>query len=136
MDPQSADIFLVPTATIVAAYAESHVVTPRDLAALIWVVSSSLRNVPSAAPFRAAAAEQKPAVSIHKSVEDGEITCLECGYAFKSLRRHLITHHSLTPTMYRKKWNLGPDYPMTAPEYSRRRSQMANAIGFGRSRSG
>ena len=32
----------------------------------------------------------------------------------------------------RQKWGLRPDYPMVAPEYSKRRSELALALGLGR----
>jgi predicted transcriptional regulator len=42
--------------------------------------------------------------------------------------------YGLTPQTYREKWNLAADYPMTAPAYSARRSELARSIGLGASR--
>lgn len=73
-----------------------------------------------------------PAVPIEESVTDEAITCLECGKPFKSIKRHLSTHHSLTPEQYRAKWGLPGDYPVTAPVYSATRSELAKSSGLGR----
>jgi len=59
---------------------------------------------------------------------------LEDGKKFKSLKRHLATHHNLTPDEYRQKWNLPADYPMVSPSYSNERSVMAKTMGLGRKR--
>jgi predicted transcriptional regulator len=58
--------------------------------------------------------------------------CLEDGKKFKSLKRHLATHHGITPEEYRAKWNLPADYPMVAPAYAAARSQLAKQMGLGR----
>jgi predicted transcriptional regulator len=42
------------------------------------------------------------------------LTCLEDGRSFKSLKKHLWVTHKMTPSQYRRKWNLPVDYPMTA----------------------
>lgn len=73
-----------------------------------------------------------PAVPIKKSVSPDWIICLEDGKKFKSLKRHLRTHFDMTPEQYREKWGLPADYPMTAPSYSEKRSQLAKDNGLGR----
>lgn len=76
--------------------------------------------------------ELKPAVPIRKSVTPEFIVCLEDGKRYKSLKRHLASHFGLTPDEYRAKWGLPADYPMTAPNYSARRSALARQNGLGR----
>ena len=73
-----------------------------------------------------------PAVPIRRSVTDDHIVCLEDGKKLKTLKRHLMSDHALTPEAYRAKWGLKPDYPMVAPNYSAQRQAMAKQIGFGR----
>jgi predicted transcriptional regulator len=58
---------------------------------------------------------------------------LDDGKKFKSLRRHLGTL-GLTPDEYRAKWSLPADYPMVAPNYAARRSELAKQIGLGQMR--
>ena len=74
---------------------------------------------------------QVPAVSIRKSVTPDYLVCLEDGKKFKTLRRHL-QQLGLTPEQYRAKWKLPLDYPMVAPNYSAKRSDLARSLGLGR----
>ena len=64
------------------------------------------------------------------------IVCLEDGKKFKSLKRHLRTKFDMTPEQYRQKWDLPRDYPMVAPNYASRRSELAKALGLGQKRKG
>lgn len=79
----------------------------------------------------AAEAEFTPAVSVRKSLGSKDhIISLIDGKPYKTLRRHLSTH-GLTPDEYRERYNLKPDYPMVAPNYSEARRAMAHKIGLG-----
>jgi predicted transcriptional regulator len=75
-----------------------------------------------------------PAVPVKKSITPDHIICLEDGKPLKMLKRYLRTQYDLSPEDYRRKWGLPPDYPMVAPNYSKRRSQFAKDIGLGTSR--
>ena len=72
-----------------------------------------------------------PAVPIKKSVTDDYIISLEDGRKFKSMKRYLAGL-GMTPDDYRAKWGLARDYPMVAPGYATRRSELARAAGLGR----
>lgn len=75
--------------------------------------------------------EFTPAVSVRKSLGSKDhIISLIDGKPYKTLRRHLSTH-GLTPEEYRARYNLKPDYPMVAPNYSEARRAMAHKIGLG-----
>ncbi|PST18675.1 MucR family transcriptional regulator [Mesorhizobium plurifarium] len=90
-------------------------------------------SIPSnARPAKAEPApeEQRPAVPIKKPVADD--FCLDDGKKFTSLKRHLMAKFGLTPEQYREKWKLPADYPMTAPNYARQRSELARATGLGK----
>lgn len=72
-----------------------------------------------------------PAVSVRKSLGSKDhIISLIDGKPYKTLRRHLSTH-GLTPEEYRQRYNLKPDYPMVAENYSKQRREMAKKIGLG-----
>lgn len=118
------------TTTIVAAYVGNNPVARDKLPEIIQSVHSSLGAL-SAPTVLEPSEPQEPAVSIKKSLNKDRIVCLECGKAFKSIKRHLGTSHELTPVAYREKWNLKSDYPMVAPEYAARRSHMAKGFGLG-----
>ena len=76
--------------------------------------------------------ERAPAVPVDESVTDDYIISLEDGQRFRSLRRHLMAKYGMTPTDYRRRWGLPPDYPMVAASYARERSQVAKRIGLGK----
>ena len=40
----------------------------------------------------------------------------------------------MTPDEYRKKWGLSYDYPMVAPAYAAKRSELAKSMGLGNMR--
>lgn len=72
-----------------------------------------------------------PAVSVRKSLASKDhIVSMIDGKPYKTLRRHLSTH-GLSPAEYRERYNLKPDYPMVAPNYSEHRRAMAHKIGLG-----
>jgi predicted transcriptional regulator len=119
------------TAQIVAAFLSNNAVAIADLPNVIQLVHRAL--VGTTAPASALAVEKLvPAVSIKKSVTSDYIICLEDGKKLKMLKRHLFSTYGLTPDAYRTKWDLPPDYPMTAPNYAAQRSALAKSAGLGR----
>lgn len=72
----------------------------------------------------------EPAVPIRKSITADHIVCLEDGRKFKSLKRHLRVKYNLSPEEYRAKWGLPADYPMVAPNYAKRRAELAAQMGL------
>jgi predicted transcriptional regulator len=116
------------TAQVVSAYLRGNSLPASDLRSVIESVYHALAT--AAAPR--VAAKQGPAIAREKSVQPDEITCLECGRAFTTLRRHLVAAHDITPAQYRSKWRLSSEYPMSAPNYSARRAELVRLTGFGR----
>lgn len=76
---------------------------------------------PSAPPSTTETTSEKPAVPIGESITEEHIVCLECGQKFSALKRHLGSHHQLTPGEYRAKWGLPPNYPMVVRKVSEKR---------------
>lgn len=118
------------TASIVSAYVTKNSVPMANLAGLVASVHESLNKLATRAEPEPVPAT--PAVPIKKSVTPDYIISLEDGRKFKSLKRHLATHHGMTPEQYRAKWGLPPDYPMVAPNYAATRSELAKTMGLGR----
>lgn len=119
------------TTDIVAAYVSNNPVPVTELPGLIANVHLALLQQ-AATPAQEDSEPKKPAVPIKKSVTPDYIVCLEDGKQFKSLKRHLSTHHGLTPDEYRTKWGLPADYPLVAPNYAAARSALAKSMGLGR----
>lgn len=124
-----ANLHLQLAAQIVAAYVGRHAVEASELPALIGQVHAAVARV--AAQAAGAVAPPRPAAPARRSVFDDYIVCLEDGKKFKSLKRHLRTQYGMTPERYREKWGLPPDYPMVAPNYAKKRSQLARNMGLG-----
>jgi len=120
------------TAQIVSTYLGNHSIAPENVPGLISSVRNTLANVngePEPEPEKLT-----PAVNPKRSVFEDYIVCLECGQKCKTLKRHLASRHDLSPEEYRAKWGLAADYPMTAPSYSKLRSNAAKESGLGQSR--
>ena len=116
------------TSEIVSAYAGNNAVASAHLPDMIGDVFNKLSDLGQPEPEP----EPVPAISIKKSLTKKTITCLECGWTMKMLKRHLKVKHSLLPDDYKKKWKLRRDYPMVTANYSKVRSKLAINIGLGR----
>jgi predicted transcriptional regulator len=121
-------------ADIVSAFVSKNAVKPADLPALINSVHAALHNVAHPAP-KQDEPKPTPPVPIKKSITPDFLISLEDGKRYRSLKRHLAGR-GLTPEQYREKWGLPRDYPMVAPNYSARRSELARSMGLGQKRSG
>jgi len=130
----SHEMLIALTADIVSAYVSNNVCRTGDLPALITDVHTALAHAEFAKTAEAVCEKPKPAVNPKRSITDEYIICLEDGKKFKSLKRHLMTHYSMTPEQYREKWDLDPNYPMVAPHYAQARSALAKEMGLGRKR--
>ncbi len=119
------------TSEIVAAYVSRNSVPIAELPRLIKSIHDTLASLGAAPVGEAEPEARKPAVSVKKSVTDDFIISLEDGRKFKSMKRYLAGL-GMTPAEYRAKWGLSADYPMVAPAYAARRSELAKTIGLGR----
>lgn len=122
---------LAQTVEIVSSYVAHNTVAVGDLPRLIEETHAALRAQQQGGEEALEPERPKPAVSIKKSVTPDYIVCLEDGKKLKMLKRHLKTAYDMTPEEYRARWDLPPDYPMVAPNYAKRRSQLAKQIGLG-----
>ncbi len=128
-DKQVEAAILGLTAQIVSAHAANNALETGTLPSVIRAVYNTLSHIgetPEPAVERA-----PPAVPIRKSVFPDYIICLEDGKRLKMLKRHISTSFNLTPDQYRDKWGLDASYPMVAPNYAERRSELAKQIGLG-----
>ena len=128
----SEDTLLTLTADIVAAHVSNNSVAVNDLPNLIQNVHAALTGISGSSG--APEPKPEPKVSIRSSIKPDYIVCLEDGKKLKMLKRHLMTHYSMTPDQYRQKWGLAADYPMVAPNYAEQRRSLAKSIGLGTKR--
>lgn len=118
-------------AQILSSYLSNNSVAPADLPAVIGAVKKAFAGGLATASEEAGQ-QWRPAVPVKKSITPDAITCLCCGDAFKSLKRHLQAEHKLTPDDYRAAFDLKGDYPIVAPNYAAQRSALAKSLGLGR----
>jgi len=121
-------------ADIVSAYVSNNHVQSAELARLLGDVHGAILSV---SMVKTAPGDTGPpkatAQEIRKSISHDFLISFEDGKPYKTLRRHL-TLRGLSPEMYRAKWGLGSDYPMTSASYSEQRSELARALGLGQQR--
>jgi predicted transcriptional regulator len=117
-------------ADLVAAYVTHNHVAAADLPALLGTVHRALAGLGLPAVEPQPEVEKPSPAEIRRSITDDYLTSFIDGGRYKTLRQHLGIH-GLTPQQYRARYGLPPDYPMTSPGYSARRSAMAKAIGLG-----
>ncbi len=120
------------TADLVSAYVSHNALPPSDLPSLIDAVHVALRRAGSGEVEQGPEAPRPP-VPIKKSITPDYLISLEDGKPYRSLTRH-VAKRGLTPDAYRRKWGLPSTYPMVAPNYSKRRSELARALGLGQRR--
>ncbi len=118
------------TADIVSSHVSNNNVAVGDVSNLIASVHGALVGLERPEPE--AQEEKTPVISVRASVKPDYLVCMECGRKQKTLKRHLQNAHGMSPDQYRADYGLPRDYPMVAPEYSKRRSELAQAIGLGR----
>ena len=123
------------TAELVSAYVAKNSVPVADLPALIVSIHGALGGLGKPSRPEVTAEPPKPAVPVKKSITDEYIISLEDGRKLKSMKRYL-SGLGMTPADYRAKWGLPADYPMVAPAYAAKRSELAKSLGLGRKGAG
>jgi predicted transcriptional regulator len=120
---------LLPLVTeVVAAKLSTSKTSLADVAPLIQSVYQVLNEL----RINGTQAElPEPAVPIKRSVTPNYIVCLEDGRQLQMLKRHLRKAFDMSPNQYRQRWGLPAGYPMVAPNYSKKRSQLAKKAGLG-----
>lgn len=119
------------TTRIVEAHAQGTTLDSKEVPELIRDIYAALAGL-----RQEVGAEEElkpePATTARKSLSNpDQIISMIDGKGYKTLKRH-IARHGYTPESYRETFGLAANYPMVAPEYSARRSQMAKKIGLGR----
>lgn len=118
------------TTRIVEAHVQGTEVDSKDMPELIRETYAALAGLgQDVEPEEESKPE--PATTSRKSLSNpDQIISMIDGKGYKTLKRH-ISRHGYTPETYRQTFGLAADYPMVAPTYSARRSEMAKQIGLG-----
>lgn len=121
---------LTLTTQIVSAYVGRQTIPQQELGSTIRMVHATLQSLRISGATLMPRPE--PAVPIARSITPDHLICLEDGRKLKTLKRHLRAAYGLSPEAYRARWGLAANYPMVAPNYAKRRSQLAKAQELGR----
>jgi predicted transcriptional regulator len=117
------------TASVVAAFVENNRISINDLPGLISSVHRALNGV--AEPPPPETSDRPSSAKVRASIKpDGLVSFID-GKRYTVLKRHLTTH-GLTPAEYRERFGLPRDYPMVAPSYAAKRSELAKSMGLGK----
>lgn len=119
------------TADIVCAYVSNHSVEIAEIQSIMQKVHNAVQDLMRQGHSFRRSGPLVPAVPIEESIMDDYIVCLEDGKKLQMLKRHLNTVYKMSVDEYRERWGLAPDYPVVAPNYARRRSQIAKNTGLG-----
>lgn len=131
-----------PIGVVIAAHIAAHPghMTLDELHATVITVrrafeAPTIEPKPTPEPIPAAGADatnplHKTAREIRASIKPDGLISFEDGKTYKTLTRHL-SRRNMTPQDYRQKYGLRVDYPMVAPEYSRKRSELAKKMRLG-----
>ena len=122
---------LAATAEVVSSYLLNHKVDMDELENVIDCVYHAFERLESENNTDAKTVNHS-GVSVEDSITDEYIICLEDGKRLKMLKRYLRNNYNMTPEEYRKRWSLPANYPMVAPSYAKKRSQLAKDIGLGK----
>ena len=118
------------TTQIIAAYVENNRVEADALPTLIQAVYGALNGL-GVDVVDVEPEQPKPTASqVRKSITDAGLVSFIDGKTYQTLKRH-IGRHDMTPDDYRIRYGLPADYPIVAPAYAARRSELAKAIGLG-----
>ena len=126
--------FMKQVVDLTAAYMATNKVTVEEVDVLLKkftaVLMEILKDVGESVNSNPG---RSPAVSIEDSVHDDYLVCLEDGKKLQMLKRHLKTVYNMTVEQYKERWGLSADYPVVAPSYTKRRSNIAKTTGLGSS---
>lgn len=118
------------TTSIVCAYVRNNAAAPRELPRLIASVHSALTGLSRPVETASERPPKRSPAEVRSSITPDALVSFINGKAYAILKRHLASH-GLTPRSYRERYGLPDDYPMVAPQYSKRRSTLAKAIRLG-----
>ncbi|WP_458439265.1 Ros/MucR family transcriptional regulator [Methylorubrum extorquens] len=119
--------------TIILAFVSNNSVSASDLPKLLIDVHGALLACERAGSARQSrdevGVEKPPPSQIAKSITPDALISFIDAEPYMMLKRHL-RRHGLDPDSYRTRYGLPADYPMVAPNYSERRSEIARSFGL------
>lgn len=130
-EPVTQNELLQITGDICSAYLANSTLDSEEIPSLINKIFLTLAEINRQNIVARGHGPLSPAVPIEESIKDDYIICLEDGKKLQMLKRHLNTMYKMTVEQYKERWSLPSDYPVVAPNYAKRRSEIARNTGLG-----
>ncbi|RMF48039.1 MAG: MucR family transcriptional regulator [Deltaproteobacteria bacterium] len=115
---------------LVEAQATSRSMSTEEMITSLSEIYKALQGLSQDQDVAGEAAEAGPVVSRKKAFGKDKVYCMICGEGMKTLSRHLRTKHEMTPSDYRKQFDIPSSQPLAARSYSETRRQMAIDAGL------
>lgn len=121
-------------AEVAAAYLSRNEVAPERIPEVFRIIRAALLGMegptaPEQVPTTPAPASAAAHIDPQASIQDDHITCLICGNrSSATLKRHLRAAHGMHEHDYRRRFGIDEKTPLTARNYSSRRSEIAKKM--------
>jgi predicted transcriptional regulator len=119
------------TTQIVSAFLQTTDVHHMELPDVVRAVKDALTSVDSPDEDPSYVDHKRAPIDPSALVANDWVQCAACGFRGVMLKRHIERVHQMTPDQYRNHFHLSPKHPITAPNYSVTRSDLAKAAGLG-----
>ncbi len=116
------------TANIANGYFSNNKTDTTEISPIVENIYKTLVSITS----KTSSYSIDPFISPDKSITPDFIICLEDGKKLKMLKRYIKSKYNMTEKEYKEKWGLPRDYPMIAPNYAKKRSELAKNSGLGK----
>jgi len=115
---------------LVEAQATSRSMSTEEMITSLSEIYKALQGLSQQQEADTGEGEAGPVVSRKKAFGKDKVYCMICGEGMKTLARHLRTKHDMTPSDYRKQFDIPTSQPLAARSYSETRRQMAIDAGL------
>ncbi len=123
------------TVDIVASHAGTAPMTTDEIIQELKKVYVALQSIESggAVEVQGVAEESTvPALTLKQAFKTNEVICMLCGKGgMKTLTRHLNQAHQLSPSQYRKQFNIPKSQSLMSKGYAQKRKEIAAGMDLG-----
>jgi predicted transcriptional regulator len=124
------------TVDIVASHARTAPMTTDEIIQELKKVYSALQSIESGGPVDVQSVAEEggaaPSLTIKQAFRTNEVVCMLCGKGgMKTLTRHLNQAHQLSPSQYRKQFNISKSQPLMSKGYAQKRKEIAAGMDLG-----
>ncbi len=123
------------TADIVASHARTAPMTTDEIIQELKKVYGALQSIESGGSVEVQAPVEEvaaPSLTVKQAFKTNEVVCMLCGKGgMKTLTRHLNQAHQVTPSEYRKQFNISKSQSLMSKSYAQKRKEIAAGMDLG-----